>query len=407
LSSGHASPRSLRGLDLLTFFVADVQTGFGPFIAIYLTTQRWTELQIGSVLSLGTIVAMASQLPAGALVDAMRSKRLAAAIAIVAITASALLFVLAPSQAGIGLAEILHGFASCMLSPAIAAISITIVGGALLGERLGRNARFASIGNGVAAAAMGVCGYYFAPGSVFWLTALLCAPSLFALSRIESRRAVRDALERERPKASAWVELRALALDRRLLAFMACIVLFQMADAAMLPFVGNEIAGKAGSIANLVIAACLVWPQVIVAVISPWVGRTAQHRGRRFILLLGFGVEPLRGVLFALTALPIPVVLIQGLSGVSAATIGVTLPLIAADIARERGHFNLTMGAIGLASGLGATLSNAVTGEIAEVAGVRLAFLVLAAAGLLATILVWLLMPETVVHEPSTAAAAP
>jgi MFS family permease len=175
----------------------------------------------------------------------------------------------------------------------------------------------------------------------------------------------------------------------------------------MLPFVGTEIAGKAGSIANLVIAACLVWPQVIVAVISPWVGRTAQHRGRRFILLLGFGVEPLRGVLFALTALPIPVVLIQGLSGVSAATIGVTLPLIAADIARERGHFNLTMGAIGLASGLGATLSNAVTGEIAEVAGVRLAFLVLAAAGLLATILVWLLMPETVVHERSAAAAAP
>jgi MFS family permease len=406
LSGEHASPRSLRGLDLLTFFVADVQTGFGPFIAIYLTTQRWTELQIGSVLSLGTIVAMASQLPAGALVDVMRSKRLAAAIAIVAITASALLFVLAPSQAGIGLAEILHGFASCMLSPAIAAISITIVGGALLGERLGRNARFASIGNGVAAAAMGVCGYYFAPGSVFWLTALLCAPSLFALSRIESRRAVRDALERERPKAGTWVELRALALDRRLLAFMACIVLFQMADAAMLPFVGNEIAGKAGSIANLVIAACLVWPQVVVAVISPWVGRTAQHRGRRFILLLGFGVEPLRGVLFALTALPVPVVLIQGLSGVSAATIGVTLPLIAADIARERGHFNLTMGAIGLASGLGATMSNAVTGEIAEAAGVRLAFLVLAAAGLLATILVWLLMPETVVHEPSRAATA-
>jgi MFS family permease len=406
LSSGHASPRSLRGLDLLTFFVADVQTGFGPFIAIYLTTQRWTELQIGSVLSLGTIVAMASQLPAGALVDAMRSKRLAAAIAIVAITASALLFVLAPSQPGIGLAEILHGFASCMLSPAIAAISITIVGSALLGERLGRNARFASIGNGVAAAAMGVCGYYLAPGSVFWLTALLCAPSLFALSRIESRRAVRDALERERPKAGTWVELRALALDRRLLCFMACIVLFQMADAAMLPFVGNEIAGKAGSIANLVIAACLVWPQVVVAIISPWVGRTAQHRGRRFILLLGFGVEPLRGVLFALTALPVPVVLIQGLSGVSAATIGVTLPLIAADIARERGHFNLTMGAIGLASGLGATMSNAVTGEIAEVAGVRLAFLVLAAAGLLATILVWLLMPETVVHEPSRAATA-
>ncbi len=384
-----ATARSQRGLDLLNFFVADVQTGFGPFIAVYLTTRHWTELQIGAVLSLGTMVAMASQLPAGALVDAMPSKNVAALLAILAITGSALLFVVWPTQAGIGAAEVLHGFASCMLNPAIAAISIALVGTTVLGERLGRNARFQSIGAGVAAGVMGGCGYYFAPASVFWLTAALCAPALFALSRIESRRAARR--ERVAPQGLAG-ELWALAADRRLLAFMACIVMFQMADSAMLPFVGTEIAGRAGHVANLVIAACLVGPQAVVAAISPWVGRTAQGGRLRLVLLVGFAAEPMRALLFALTAAPVPVVLIQGLNGISAAVVGVTLPLIASEIARARGHFNLTMGAIGVATGLGATASNAVAGAVADAAGVRVAFLALAGAGVVATGLVWVLM---------------
>lgn len=401
MSGGRASARSLRGLDLLNFFIADVQTGFGPFIAIYLTTHHWTDLAIGSVLSLGTMVAMASQLPAGALVDWMQNKRLAAAMAMTSLAASALLFVLMPTDVGIGLAEIMHGFASCMLTPAIASITITLVGTTLLGERLGRNARFASVGAGVAAAVMGTCGYYFAPGSVLWLTALLCAPGLIALSLIGPP-PVRDAPYFDRPDGKFWRDLRALSMDRRLLAFTACIVFFQMADSAMLPFVGNEIAGKAGHIANAVIAACLVWPQIVVAAISPWVGRTAQGPGQRLVLLLGFGAEPLRALLFAFTSSPVPVVLIQSLNGVSAAVIGVTLPLIAAGIARERGHFNLTMGAIGLAVGLGATISNELAGAIAAVAGVRFAFLALATAGLIATALVWLLMPPSVTDQPVT-----
>ncbi len=385
-----ADQRSQRGLDLLNFFIADVQTGFGPFIAIYLTTLHWTELQIGGVLALGSFAGMASQLPGGALVDAMASKRFAALLAILAITGSALLFIFAPTQFGVGLAEILHGFASCMLNPAVAAVSIGLVGHAALGERLGRNARFSSLGAGVAAGIMGACGTYLAPGSVFWLTAALCAPALWALSRVGRPAPV----PRVGGRLPAWREVAALAADKRLLAFMACIVMFQLADASMLPFVGNEMAGRAGRVANLVIAACLVGPQAVVAVIAAWVGRTAQ-RARRWVLLLGFGAEPVRAVLFAVTSAPVPVVLIQGLNGVSAAVIGVTLPLIAADIARERGHFNLTMGAIGLAVGLGATASNAMAGAVADAAGVKAAFLALAGAGAVATAMVWWLMPDS------------
>jgi hypothetical protein len=81
-------------------------------------------------------------------------------------------------------ARILHAGASCVLGPVIAAISLGLVGHAALGTRLGRNARFASIGNGVAAAAMGACGYLVSNQAVFFLTALLAAPAMLALARI-------------------------------------------------------------------------------------------------------------------------------------------------------------------------------------------------------------------------------
>jgi MFS family permease len=388
-----ATGRSLAGLDWVNFFAAAVQTGFGPFIAIYLTMHHWTGLAIGGVLSLGTIVAMVSQIPAGALVDEMPSKHLAGAIGLLAIGVSAILFVAVPTEFGISLAEILHGFASCMLNPAIAAISLALVSRHALGERLGRNVRFSSLGNGVAAGLMGLAGYWFTGGVVFILTALLTIPALFALATIEP--ASLPPPGSAAPDQLAWRDIRALFLDRRLLAFAACLAFFQMSDAAMLPFVGRKIAGEAGNVANALIAGALVLPQIVVAALSPSVGRAAEHRGRRIVLMIGFAFEPIRGVLFASVELPIPLVLIQSLDGIGAAVVGVLLPLIAADIARERGHFNLTMGAIGVAVGAGAAASTALAGFMDDVFGTNPALLALSAVGLVATLVVWLVMPES------------
>ena len=64
--------RGLRGLDWLNFLVANFQTGFGPFVSVYLTGAGWTQGAIGAALSAGTIASMASQVPGGALVDAKR-----------------------------------------------------------------------------------------------------------------------------------------------------------------------------------------------------------------------------------------------------------------------------------------------------------------------------------------------
>src|SRR5246127_1980960 len=86
------SRESLRGLDWFIFFLADVQTGFGPFVAVYLTTQKWTQIEIGSILSIGRRVALLGQMPGGAIIGAAKSERLVAGLAIATIGCSALAY---------------------------------------------------------------------------------------------------------------------------------------------------------------------------------------------------------------------------------------------------------------------------------------------------------------------------
>src|SRR5258707_1561090 len=209
-----------RGLDWLNLFVANIQTGFGPFIAIYLTTQGWTQTEIGLALSVGTVTAMASQLPAGALVDAIANKHSVGFFSILAFTASALLLGLWPVPLGVYGAEVLHGFSSCTLGPVIATFSLAIAGPAALGLRLGRNARFASIGNGVGAILMGACGYLFPERAVFFLTAALTVPALAALRPLARiGHVVHAADPTDRRPAAPKPTVRKLLADRQLLVF--------------------------------------------------------------------------------------------------------------------------------------------------------------------------------------------
>ena len=385
-------PGANRSLDLVNFFVADVQTGFGPFVAVYLTSHKWTQVEIGFALTLGTMTSLISQLPAGVLVDSMRNKRVAAAGALIGVIVAALLLAVQPDQLPVLLAQVLHGFASCVITPAIAAISLHLAGHAALGERLGRNARFASIGNGLAAAVMGATGAYFSTRFVFLLTAALCVPALVALWSIGAGpHARRQTTSRIRDFSG----LKRLLTDRRLLLFCLCVMLFHLSNAAMLPLAGAAVTMRAGDFANVIIAACIVVPQAIVALLSPWVGKLAEKVGRKRLLLLGWGALPVRGLLLAVLPGSWPLVLGQSISGVSAAVFGVLFPLLAADLTIGTSHFNLCMGIMGLALYLGAAASTTIAGGIADAAGIQIAFLALAGAGLIGFLTVWLAMPET------------
>lgn len=168
-----ASRRSLRGLDWFAFFVADIQAGWGPFVAAYLTTAAWTQFDIGLILTIGTLAALLLQIPAGALVDNVPAKRSLAALAVACISGSALLLALWPLFRVAVVAKLLHAMASCLLGPTLAAISLGLVGYKGLSIRLGRNARYLSLGNAIAAGVMGGVGYAVSNQAIFLLTAAL------------------------------------------------------------------------------------------------------------------------------------------------------------------------------------------------------------------------------------------
>ena len=392
------TPRSLRGLDWFVFFVADVQTGFGPFVAVYLTAQKWTQVDIGLILSVGGLVALIGQMPGGALVDAAKSERLVAGIAIAMIALSALAYAASPIFVVILAAVVLQAAASCVLGPAIAAISLGLVGHAAIGERLGRNARFAAIGNGLAAAAMGACGYFLSARAVFFITAALLVPALLVLRLIASKeidpeRAHGGMPERRSGKLST--ELLGLARKRPLMIFAACVMLFHLANAAMLPLMGSVLTMRSSQLAPALIAACIVGPQILVALFSPWVGRKAEAWGRRPLLLVAFAALPLRGLFFATVTDPYTLVAVQLLDGITAAVFAVMVPLVIADATRGTGHFNLGQGIVGTTIGIGASVSTTYAGYLSDHFGSPIAFLGLSGVALLGFVAMWAFRPET------------
>jgi MFS family permease len=401
------SARSRRGLDWFVFFVADIQTGFGPFVAVFLTTQKWTQVDIGLVLTVSGLVSLIGQVPFGAVVDAARSPRTIAVVALAVIGVSAFAFAAWPIFPVVLASRVVHAAASCMLGLALVSISLGLTGEGGVSERLGRNAAFASAGTGIAAAIMGACGYYLSSRTVFFLAGALVLPALFALSRIRADE-IGPATDAARgapasPKALA-IGLGEIVRSRSLVVFALCVALFHLANAAMLPLAASMLTLRSSETATIMVAAAIVVPQFTVTLLSPWVGRMAHRWGRRPFLLFGFGALFIRGFLFAITSEPQALVIIQVLDGVSAAALGVLVPLTIVDLTREHGHFNLAQGVIGCAMGVGAAISTTLTGYISDNFGSHVAFNTLAALAAIGLVAVALAMPET---KPRPEADAP
>lgn len=393
---------SLAGLSWLNLMVASMQSGFGPFVPLRLAAAGWGPGQIGTVLSLGTLVAVAAQVPAGALVDASRNKRVIAAAAIVTTMGAALTLALVPHFPAVALALIAQNAAGGILGLAIAAITLALSRQERLGERLGTNMRFASLGSAGAAVAFGVAGSAVAPQAGLALAALLGFAALLVLRRIRRADLMPEAGHGDHPGVMCTADCpdmlppkRALLRNRVLLIWLACAAAFQFSSAALLPLAAGAAPMRDGQFAGLVVAAAVMLPQLLSAALSPHTGRWAQLRGRRPVLLAGFISVPIRALMLSVADGPAMVLAAQLLDGIAAATFGVVLPLVIADVTRESGRFNLALGFAGAAVGLGAAAGNVVAGQVADMAGRPTAFLILAAAGVAATLLLAFALPET------------
>jgi len=397
-AENHASQQSLRGLDWLNLFLAGVLTGFGPFVALYLAGRSWTKVEIGLVLTVSGLTGLLIQVPGGELLDVVRSKRPLVALGVATIACAALILALWPSFTPVLIAEVLLGMTGGFLGPAVAAISLGLVGNDGLPERLGRNQRFAAIGGFGAAALMGLLGYLFSNQAIFFASAALAFPTLVALGRIHAddihfARACGAPHGDYHPHRPPRIARAAVGTNYRLLIFASCIVLFQLANASLLPLVSEELARDHGS--SLVISALIFVPQIIVAILAPWVGRGAGRWGRRPLLLIGLGALPIRAAFLALVDDPVLLVAVQMLDGISGAVIGVLTPLVIADITKGTGRFNLGQGIVGTFSGIGAALSTTVSGYVAQSFGGAAGFYAMMGVALAAVAVCWAFMPET------------
>ncbi len=393
------SSTSLRGLDAVNLFLAGALSGFGPYVAAFLADQQWTQQNIGFVLTAGGIAGLLSQLPGGALLDAIRSKRIAVALGAAMVAAGALVIAVWPTFPLVLAALVLQGITGGFLGLAIAAISLGLVGHIGLAKRLGRNQRFASTGGVVAAGLMGLIAYFLSYRAIFFAAAALVPPLLVALGRIRPSdihfgRAT-GVPDHQGLNAPPRVRRRSLWKNRNLLTFAACVFLFQLANASMLPLAGEAFVYSKEAFSSLIVSALIMVPQVIVAIMAPWAGRRANMWGRRPLLLIGFGALPIRALLFAWTTNPAILIAAQVLDGVSGTMVGVLTALIVADLTMGTGRFNLAQGFVGTMSGVGASLSTTLSGLVAGSLGRAAGFLGIAAVALAGILLMWFLMPET------------
>ena len=392
--------RNNRSLDGLNFFLADVRDGLGPYLAIYLlAVHKWDPASIGLVMTLAGIAALVTQTPAGALIDRTRSKRLVVIVAALLVTAGCLVLPFIHSFTWVLVTQALSAIAGSVFAPAIAAISLGITGPKAFTRRTGRNETWNHAGNACAALLAGGFSWLFGPIAVFYLMAFMALASIVAVALVDASAIDHDVARGFNPDHEQSHEqpsgLALLLSHRPLLTFAICCGLFHLANAAMLPLVSQKLSQIDVHLATPLTSACIVAAQLVMVPVAWLVGAKADDWGRKPLLLAGFIILPLRGVLYVLSDNPYWLVGVQLLDGIGAGAFGALLPLVVKDLTQGTGRFNVSLGAISTVFGLGAALSNGLAGWVVEAAGYSAAFLTLAAIAAAAFLLLWLAVPET------------
>jgi len=391
--------RDQGSLDWLNFFLADVRDGLGPYLAIYLlAVHKWEPASIGLVMSLAGIAALLTQTPAGALIDRTRAKRTVVVVAALVVTGSCLLLPFVTSFSLVAITQTLSAMAGSVFAPAIAAISLGITGPKAFTRRTGRNETFNHAGNAFSALLAGGLAWLYGPVVVFYLMAAMTLGSIVAVSLVRGEAIDHDvargftASEGDSHQASG---LKVLLANRPLLVFAVCCALFHLANAAMLPLVSQKLAQVNLHLATPLTSACIVAAQLVMVPVAMLVGLKADAWGRKPLLLAGFLILPLRGALYVFSDNPFWLVGVQLLDGIGAGVFGALFPVVVKDLTQGTGRFNVSLGALSAAFGLGAALSPGLAGLVVQSQGYDAAFLTLAAIAAIAFCLVWLGMPET------------
>jgi MFS family permease len=393
-------------LDAINFLLADVRGAVGPYLNVFLVTQQhWSQSQVGVVTTIGGLLGLVVQTPIGAAIDGTRAKRGAIVLALAVLSVAAIIIFAWPRFWPVLFANSLMAIVGDVFGPAVAALTLGLFARKQLARRMGRNSAFDHAGNvGIAVVAAAV-GYAFSQRAVFLLVPVFAGLASIAVlsipaTAIDYNRA-RDLDDEHGAAATAPkpADYAILFKSRPLVVFGLCVMLFHLANAALLPLVGQKLAAAYPEEATAMMSACIVAAQAVMLPIALLVGRTADSWGRKPLFLAGFTILPVRAVLYTLSDNSFWLIGVQLLDGVGAGVFGALTPLVIADIMRGTGRYNLALGAIATMQGIGASLSGLAAGLIVDHFGYTATFLGLGAAALVAVIVFAIWMPETAEQE--------
>jgi MFS family permease len=397
--------RARFGLDAANFFLADVRDGLGPYLAVYLLTeQKWDEARIGIVMTIATLAGILAQTPAGAFIDATRAKRLAMVAAAALVALASLLLPLFPGFLPVAISQGVAHAAGSIFPPALAAISLGIVGHRAFTKRIGRNEAFNHAGNATAAIIAGASAYLWGPKVVFYLLGAMSLASIASVLSIperaidhEAARALHDESTNGAgaPRHDQPSGLSILLGSRPFLVFAVCVTLFHLSNAAMLPLVGQKLALEDKNLGTSLMSACIVAAQIVMVPVAMLVGARANAWGHKRFFLAALLILPVRGALYTVSDDRAWLVGVQLLDGVGAGIFGAIFPVIVADIMRNTGRFNVAQGAIITAQGVGAALSTTLAGLVVVRAGYNAAFVTLGAIAAIGALVCLVALPET------------
>ena len=381
-----------RPLEALNFFMADMQAGIGPFLGVFLQSHGWQTGAVGSVMSLGGIAGMFVTAPAGALVDATKRKRSLIILSGVMTVLASTLILISQKFWVIAASQVATAIAGAAIGPAVVGVTLGIVRQRGFNAQNGRNQAFNHAGNMVGAGLSGLLGWRFGFAAVIWLAAVFAVLSIVSVLMIK-RQAIDDdaarGLEARPDRADAPKGLKILLESKPLLVLAASLALFHLGNGAMLPLYGMAVVGAHKGDPAGFVALTIVVAQAVMIVAALVAMRLARTRGYWLVLLITFIALPIRGLVAASVISGWGVWPVQVLDGIGAGLQSVAVPGLVARIMNGTGRVNVGQGAVMTTQGLGAALSPALGGWMAQAIGFRATFALLGCFSLVSLAL-WL-----------------
>jgi MFS family permease len=391
-ASNKPASRGLWPLLSLNFFMADMQAGIGPFLGVFLLAHGWQSGLIGTVMTVGGVAGMLMTTPAGALVDATRRKKLYVIIPGLCTVIASGIILLSQSFWLVTISQVATAVAGAAIGPAVSGITLGIVRQAGFNRQNGHNQALNHAGNMVGAGLSGLLGWQFGFTAVFWLAALFGVLSIASVLMIPGEAIDDDearGLDTSSGQNGKVGGITVLLECKPLLILAAALACFHLGNGAMLPLYGLAVvANKQGDPAGFV-ATTIVVAQSTMILASLIAMRLAEKEGYWLVLLVSFIALPIRGVLAAHVMNKWGVYPVQILDGIGAGLQSVAVPGLVARILNGTGRVNVGHGAVMTVQGLGASLSPAIGGWIAQEIGYGAMFVTLGSFAL-GSIALWL-----------------